>query len=259
MVSFGNGITTIGEYAFNFCTNLTKVQFASIESLCNIDFKYGSNPLSVSSKPSYLFINEEEIKELKIPNGITSIRDYTFCGCSSLTSVDIPNTVTSIGNYAFSGCSNLTTVIMPNSVNYIGGLAFADCRYLTDVYCYFEKMPETNYGIFENSDIEYSSLYVPETSIDAYTSTAPWSSFGTIKAIKEENDITKIETSCVKISSIGNSLCITGAENISLIEFYNLAGSYLGAEQVINGEASFDTDENLVIVKIGEKSIKVKK
>lgn len=73
------------------------------------------------------------------------------------------------------------------------------------------------------------------------------------------NDITRVSTTPVLISSVGSTLNITGAENVNHIEFYNLSGSYLGAEQVINGEASFETDENLVIVKIGEKSVKVKK
>ena len=73
------------------------------------------------------------------------------------------------------------------------------------------------------------------------------------------NGLEKLATSPVLISSNSNGLNITGVENATHIEFYNLSGSYLGAEQVINGEASFETNENFVIVKIGEKSIKVKK
>lgn len=73
------------------------------------------------------------------------------------------------------------------------------------------------------------------------------------------NNLTRLNSTPVLISSNGNYLNISGAENIDHIEFYNLLGAYLGAEQVINGEASFETNENFVIVKIGEKSIKVKK
>ena len=33
---------------------------------------------------------------------------------------------------------------------------------------------------FANSDIEYTTLHVPTTSIDAYKKTAPWSGFKTL-------------------------------------------------------------------------------
>ena len=82
------GVTSIGDYAFNACTGLTG--------------------------------------ELVIPNSVTSIGDYAFRNCTGLTSVTIPNSVTSIGNYAFSGCSGLTSVTIPNSVTSIGDYAFYD-------------------------------------------------------------------------------------------------------------------------------------
>ena len=65
-----NSVTSIGYYAFSYCSSLTSVV---------------------------------------IPNSVTSIGDYAFDGCSSLTSVEIPNSVTSIGSGPFDGCSSLTT------------------------------------------------------------------------------------------------------------------------------------------------------
>ena len=71
-----------------------------------------------------------EIKEVAIPEDITSIGAYTFSGCSSITSVSIPNSVTSIGFGAFSGCANLKCVNIPSSITSIDRYAFKDCNSL---------------------------------------------------------------------------------------------------------------------------------
>lgn len=78
-------------------------------------------------------MNGQEIKDLVIPNSVTSIDRYAFSGCSGLTSITIPNSVTSIGNSAFSDCSGLTSVSIPNSVTSIGSDAFEGCSSLTSV------------------------------------------------------------------------------------------------------------------------------
>ena len=73
------------------------------------------------------------LKEIAIPNSVTTIGDWAFSGCSSLTSVTIPDSVTSIGCSAFSGCSALTGVTIPDSVTSIGDRAFYRCTSLTSV------------------------------------------------------------------------------------------------------------------------------
>ena len=56
------------------------------------------------------FQNATNLKNIVIPDSMTSIGDSAFYGCSSLTSVAIPNGVTSIGSSAFRGCSSLTDI-----------------------------------------------------------------------------------------------------------------------------------------------------
>ena len=65
----------------------------------------------------------------------------------------------------------------------IGECAFKYCSKLEDVYCYAEKVPSTDASAFEGSYIEYSTLHVPGSSLSLYQATAPWSGFGTIKAL----------------------------------------------------------------------------
>ena len=130
-VNIPNSVTSIGDGAFQGCHGLTSVTISDITAWLSISFAGSeSNPLCYAH---HLFLNGEEVKDLTIPNSVTSIGDYTFHGCSSLTSVTIPNSVTSIGNSAFSFCSNLTSVTIPSSVTSIGGYAFQRCSSLTSV------------------------------------------------------------------------------------------------------------------------------
>ncbi len=99
-VTIPNSVIFIDGYAFSNCHSLTYVNISDITAWCNIKFSTkSSNPLSLSC---YLYLNGEQITDLVIPNGVTSIGDYAFANCAGLTSVTIPNSVTSIGFNAFS-------------------------------------------------------------------------------------------------------------------------------------------------------------
>ena len=133
-ITIPNSVTSIGSSAFEDCSGLTVVNITDLASWCNISFKdtYSaySNPLFYAH---HLYLNGEEVKDLVIPNSVTSIGNRVFSGCSGLTSITIPNSVTSIGQYAFSGCSGLTSITIPNSVTSIGYFAFQDCSGLTSI------------------------------------------------------------------------------------------------------------------------------
>ena len=130
-VTIPNSVTSIGESAFGNCHGLKEVHISDLSAWCKIGFgNYNSNPLNYAK---HLFLDGEEIKDLVIPNSVTSIGWSAFQYCSGLTSVTIPNSVTSIGGNAFYGCSGLTSVTIPNSVTSIESGAFYHCSSLTSV------------------------------------------------------------------------------------------------------------------------------
>lgn len=83
-ITLGEGVTSIGEYAFYGCT----------------------------------------FESIVIPDNVTSIGAYAFYGCTSLTDVAIGGGVTYIYERAFSGCSSLESIVIPENMYFIGSYAF---------------------------------------------------------------------------------------------------------------------------------------
>ena len=173
-ITIGNGVTFIGGNAFSGCSKLKTIHICDLSSWCKISlYEYeGHFQYSYCDLPEgyRIYINNEEVKDLVVPNSVTSIKRYAFSGCSltsvtipnsvtsieddafsgcSLTSVSIPNSVTSIGSYVFSSCINLASVIIPNSVTSIGNSAFENCTGLASVTIP-NSVTSIEYGAFKN-------------------------------------------------------------------------------------------------------------
>lgn len=101
--------------------------------------------------------------------------------------------VTSIGNYAFSFCSNLTKF-----------------------YCYAKEVPFANSErTFDEYPITSATLYVPANAIEAYKATAPWSGFGTIVALTDEEITQAIDSAkapSIRIEAHDGNIVAQGAK-----------------------------------------------
>lgn len=62
--------------------------------------------------------------------------------------------------------------------------AFVECPDLTDVYCYAETVPTTDRFAFNEYGVVSATLHVPESAIESYKNTEPWSGFQNIVAIE---------------------------------------------------------------------------
>ena len=120
-----NGVTTIGNYAFNNCSRLTSVTI----------------PNSVTSIGEGTFSGCMGLTSVTIPNSVTSIGNEAFYGCSKLKSIEIPNSVTTIGRRAFIHCSSLESITIPNNVITIKNEAFIYCMNITNVKCHGGSFP----------------------------------------------------------------------------------------------------------------------
>ena len=126
-------IIGFGYHCFENCNNLRRVDYTgTLEEWLSIYFEAQSNPCCHNA---VLYINNELITDVTIPDSITTLKDYAFSSCESLKTVTIPDTVHSIGRSAFSTCHNLESVTISNnsSLTEIGSYAFWECYKLTEI------------------------------------------------------------------------------------------------------------------------------
>ena len=139
-ITIPNSVTNIGAAAFDSCGSLTSITIpGSVTSIGTVAFYNCSGltsvtiPDSVTNIGAAAFDSCGSLTSIVIPNSVTSIESYAFSACSSLTSITIPDSVTSIESYAFSACSSLTSITIPDSVTSIGYNAFGNCSSLKTI------------------------------------------------------------------------------------------------------------------------------
>ena len=200
-VTIGNNVTSIGKSAFESCFKLKRTNYTGdIAGWCRITFKnFYSNPIYFSNN---LYINDQEIKDIIIPNTVDTIHTNAFYNCKSINSVTISNGVTSIGDYAFYLCSSLTSVTIPNSVTSIEYGAFSGCSSLDTVTCLAMTPPELDGSLVFSIK---STLFVPCEALSDYQSHKQWGQFTNIECISSE----EVEAEKVLVESGSTDVTIT--------------------------------------------------
>ena len=139
-VVIGDGVTSIGDYAFYDCGALTSVTIPDTVTVIGDGAFRGCSRLSGMTIPdSVTSIGKSAFRDcckltgLTIPDNVTSIGDHAFNGCNGLTSVTLPTSVTRISAGMFYNCWALSNVTIPNGVTSIGDSAFGKCTDLSSV------------------------------------------------------------------------------------------------------------------------------
>ena len=181
-ITFPTSLEECGTDSFEDCAFGATVHISDLESWCNVSLP------SWDLYGWHLFLNGEEVNDLVIPNGVTSIGESMalvspLTNCASLTSVTIPASVTKM--YApFSGCSNLTSVTT------------------------FAQEPVAIFTGFPNAtnSITNATLYVPKGSKAAYEAADYWKDFKEILEIEDETpeDIITFADPNVKVICVAN-------------------------------------------------------
>lgn len=178
---------------------LEAVYISDLAAWCKIDFV--QQPLEIAH---HLYLNGVEIKDLVIPNSVTTISSRAFSGGSNIGSIVIPNSVTSIGEYSFGYCEGVTKIV---------------------------SEIENPFGISEYTfdDTTYSTaeLIVPKGTKGAYMAAEGWKNFKNItEAAGSENDSFTVGTVIFivgdnNIVSVGVDNNATGAYEIPSVVWYS--------------------------------------
>ena len=142
-VAIGSGVISCSGSAFGGCENLSEVNLQDLGTWCGIEFgNIEANPLCYGA---ILYLGDEPVTDLVIPETVTGIKEYAFAG-SVVRSVSVSENVTAIGFGAFQGCGNLQSISIP----FVGESKIATGN--------------THFGyIFGAQWSSYNSIYVPET------------------------------------------------------------------------------------------------
>lgn len=148
-----NGVTTIGEYAFENCTLLESVAISdSVEKIGKYAFSGCSALKRISLPDSIAQIGDHAfrasgLEAVKIPEGVTLLGEGMFARCPNLQTVELPSTLQTIRENAFIG-SGLNKIILPENLKYIGYECFYECTNLEEI-----KIPDSvtilDYSVFE--------------------------------------------------------------------------------------------------------------
>lgn len=112
-------VTKIGTAAFAYNPLLTKVEFA--EGIGLEEISWGS------------FGYCDSLKEITIPESVTTIDGWAFYGCERLEKIDLPAGLKYINTRAFQNCSALDGVALPEGLEGIGSYAFYYCTALQSI------------------------------------------------------------------------------------------------------------------------------
>lgn len=128
-----------------------------------------------STNPAPWDAQRAGIKNVILPEGMTSVGDNAFAGCEALIAVAIPTSVTNIGNAAFQNCTALSAVLIPEGVQTIEDNAFKGCSTLTSVYAQAQTPPVLGNTVFNSKPV----CYVPTGGVLATYQVSTWANFAT--------------------------------------------------------------------------------
>ncbi len=197
-----SSLSLIDGCAFYECANLQDVYISDLKAWCNMTFAGNlANPLDYAE---HLYLNGYEVKDLIVPNTVTSVKAYAFYSCENLTTVLIPSTVTTIGVSAFKNCNNLISVTMLNPTP-------PECEVDDEIWAFDEKATES------------VILYVPKGSKVSYWLHPYWGKFKTIVEIDVEG-IENVPTSGpnnintnLPVYTLGGQKVATNAKQLDML------------------------------------------
>ena len=183
----------------------------------------------------------DNIKNIILPDGITSIGDFAFNNESyNITSIHLPEGIRRIGKYAFAGNAGLTSISIPASVELIDTAAFYYCMALTAVHVNSSNRHYcSENGVLFNKDKSKLIIY-PAMKQDSYYALPSNVKQIEIGAFLECQSLTEIvlPEGITTISSEAFSYC-TNLVEINIPNSVNYIGEY-----AFDGTAIYENESN---------------
>ena len=128
-ITLPQGVTHIGNGAFSYCVELEKItMYDQITAIEEYAFRNCDGILEkengVTYVGRYVISADPEIAAVTLRPDTLGIADVAFRDCDKLKQMLLPDGLTSIGGGAFSGCDALKKVVIPKSIKVIGVHAF---------------------------------------------------------------------------------------------------------------------------------------
>lgn len=278
------GVTTIGELAFNNCYGLEYVSLPSTLSSIglyafdlstiytsklktagpigggyNIEFAWSD------TIPDNIF-SGMELTDVTLPETVKKIGFMSFYGCSKLSNVNFPSSLKELGSFSFA-LTSLTDAILPNGINKIGNAVFYECSKLEHV-----RIPNTitslpngarnggsfTGGVFSNCS-SLAEINLPASLLDI--GDYSFSGCSNLSEIVFPDNLSRIGASafsgCTKLSSVVIPDSIRSIEDSSFSNCTNLSEVILSNNLENIGKESFNGSTSIksIVLPVSIKNI----
>ena len=248
-IEFPQSLKVVGNAVFSECYNLSG----------KIIIPEGVTTIGVSS------FEATAIESVELPSSLVTVTDgsmvidaigaHAFENCRSLRDINIPESVTTIQTSVFSGCTSLTTITLPKGVIWVRGSAFQDCIGLKEIRVHASVPPKADYQAFYRVDTETCKLMVPEGTRDAYKEADEWKGFDIQEDATLSIQENEINNDSIKVYAVQNGVVIESSVSIP-VNVYSISGNLL-YERLSDNKSYIELEQGLYIVKAGDVTTKV--
>ncbi len=209
----------------------------------------------ITTVGDYAFYWCDMFEEVTLPSTLISIGNHSFYQCQGLKTINFDENLTSIGNYAFYNCISLQSVAIPDNVTTIGQYGFASCSSLTSVTLP-AGLTEIEYQLFSGCS-ELAGITIPDfvTSI----SSLAFNSCGKLSSITIPNGVTSIGSNAFAGTALTSVTLPSGLTEISSSLFYGSALESIVIPDGVTtiGEAAFAECDSLNSVTLPEALLEI--
>ena len=179
-ITISKKLTHIGTCAFEYCKSLLSISIPATTNFYGYSgiFQYSGlcdMPPINNFYITDLFLGCENLTEVNIPEGTTTIGTRAFSTCTGIGSVFIPEGVTTIKSYAFTKCYRLIHVEFPSTIATIESQAFSD-NYAKRVFDFRKSTLVPTMAYSPDFNVDKLKIVVPDALYDEWIAATNWAS-----------------------------------------------------------------------------------